>query len=283
MRTGLMITSAYLRATLLGAAALLTSCAGNEADSVVLRAPDTASRLRVAAAAAASGQTDIALSMYGAAAEAAPDNVEAQARFASLLIRAGKPELADQVLSQALGRKPSDPTLLLWLGIHRLETGAAGEALQIFDRLVGDRPHDVAALNGRGIALDLANRHADAQQTYREALQVAPSDLRSANNLAVSLLLDGRPAEARAVLLPLAHGAGVPPRLLNNLAIAQAAAGDVPGAEASLAGRPGAEDIRALATAFGAPPAIAANPPPEPGTSTRAASSAEHRSARPTG
>ena len=201
MRTGRMITSTCLRAALLGAATLLSACAGQDTKSIVVRAPDTASRLRVASAAAASGQTDIALSMYGAAAEAAPDDVEAQARFASLLIRAGKPDLADQVLSRAIGRKPNDPTLLLWVGIHRLETGAAREALQIFDKLIAQRPQNIAALNGRGMALDLANQHADAQQTYRAALQAAPSDMRTANNLAVSLLLDGHPAD-RAGLAP---------------------------------------------------------------------------------
>jgi Flp pilus assembly protein TadD len=249
------------RSAALGLVALLAAC-GHSDDSMVLRKPDLASRLDVAATAAASGQTDLALSMYAAAASAAPDNVEVQTKLARLLLKVGKPEMAGEILTRALGRKPNDPTLLRWSGVVLLETGETNQAAQIFDKVLARNPRDVGALNGRGMALDLADRHDEAQQAYRTALAIAPNDVQTANNLAISLLLADRPTEARDLLQPLAQRPDVPSRVLNNLAIADAASGDLNGSNALLAGRPGADDIRTLATAFGAPSTIA--PPPGP-------------------
>lgn len=243
------------RIAMLGLAAVLAGCGGRHGDDVVVRDPDTASRLRVAGAAAESGQTEIALSMYAAASAAAPDSVEAQSKFAALLLKIGKPDEADQVLTKALARKPNDPVLLRWRGVFLLETGDSAGATQVFDKLLSRNKRDVAAMNGRGMALDLANRHEEAEQVYRMALAIAPNDIQTTNNLAISLLLANRPAAARDLLLPLSQRPDVPARVMNNLAVAQAAAGDLGSSNALLSGRPGADDIRALATAFGAPPA----------------------------
>jgi hypothetical protein len=77
-----MIRRNLRRCGLLLAAGVLAACADEG-----LREPDAASRMRVAASAEASGQMDIALSMYGAAAAGDPNNAEAQARFAAALMR----------------------------------------------------------------------------------------------------------------------------------------------------------------------------------------------------
>ena len=232
---------------------IVASCARHDAGQAVIREPDTASRLHVADTAAAAGQTDIALSMYNAAAAAAPDNVEAQTRLVSLLIKSGQPEVAGQVLSRALVRQPSDPTLLRWLGNLRLETGAAEAALKIFDGLVARKSTNIAALNGRGVALDLLGQHEVAQQTYRTAQTIAPGDVQTANNLAVSFLLSNRPTDARDILVPLSQQPDLPARVLNNLALAQTAAGDTSAADASLAGRAGADDLRIMAATLAGP------------------------------
>ena len=239
-------------ATAATALSLLTGACSSHRDSepVVLREPNTASRLHIADTAAAAGQTDIALSMYAAAAEAAPNDPTLQARLVSMLLVAGKPDVAQQTLSRALARKPNDPTLLRWLGNLRLETGSAEAALQIFDGLIARKSSDVASLNGRGVALDLMGQHDAAQQSYRLAQAVAPGDVQTANNLAVSYLLTDRPAQARDVLLPLMQLTDLPPRVLNNLAIAQAAAGASNGmGPASTTMSP--DDLRTMAASVG--------------------------------
>lgn len=227
-------------------------------DPVVLREPDTASRLRIAETAAAAGQNDIALSMYSAAAEAAPNDSAVQARLASMLIKTGRPELAEQTLTRALARKPNDPILQRWLGNVRLETGSADAALQIFDRLIARKSNDVGSLNGRGIALDLLGQHDAAQQSYRMAQAVAPADIQTANNLAVSYLLTDRPAQARDVLLPLTQLSDLPPRVLNNLAIAQAAAAPANASSTSSSATIPLDDLRTIAASLGSPLALEA-------------------------
>ncbi|MBR0680623.1 tetratricopeptide repeat protein [Roseomonas eburnea] len=201
-------------------AALLAGCASDG-----LRDPDAASRMRIAASAESSGQMDVALSMYGAAAARDPDNVEAQTRFAAALVRAGNHAQAEQVLAAAVQRRPGDRALLVQLGRMRLRNGAAGEALSLFDRVLATDSRSVPALDGRGVALDLMGRHPEAQESYRRAQALDPNAISVANNLGLSLLLDGRPDEARAVLEPLARRADATQRVTANYAIALAATG----------------------------------------------------------
>ena len=240
------------RTTILALLALvpLAGCAGGSSAS--LREPDRESRLRVAAVAEASGQTDIALSIYAAAAAAEPGKAEAQAHFAAALLRAGDTARADEVLSRALSRHPDDPALLNQLGRLRLRTEATEAALSLFDRLLASVPRNASGLDGRGVALDLLGRHAEAQQSYRAALAVAPSSITAGNNLAMSLMLTGRPAEARELLQVLARRSGAPPRVAVNLAVARAAAGEQEGSAALADQMGGGADLDSMLGALAA-------------------------------
>lgn len=224
---------------------LLASLAAGCATTEGVRDPDSASRMRVAASAEASGQMDVALSMYGAAAARDPDNGEAQARFAAALMRAGNRAQAEQVLAAAVQRRPNDRFLLIQLGRMRLQGGAAGEALGMFDRVLASDSRSVPALDGRGVALDLMGRHPEAQESYRRAQAIDPNAISVANNLGLSLLLDGRPEEARAVLEPLARRADATQRVTANYAISLAATGNEAAAR-SVLGDPEA-DLRGVA------------------------------------
>lgn len=225
-------------------AALVVGCAADNGP----RSPDAASRMRVAAVAEAQGQTDVALSMYGAAASREPGNAQAQLRYAGALARAGNINEAEQVLAAGLERNPSDRTLIIQLGRMRLRSGQAGEALTLFDRVLAADSRSTEALDGRGVALDLIGRHPEAQDSYRRAQVLAPNSVSIANNLGLSLLLDNRPDEARAVLEPLARRPDATERVTANYAISLAATGDVAAAR-SLLGEAGG-DIAALGETF---------------------------------
>ena len=233
---------------LVGALALTSACSSRGGNTTTVRDPDNASRLHIAETAAASGQDEIALSMYAAAAAAAPKDVQVQAKLASMLIRVGKPDVAGETLTRALAARPNDPLLLRWLGNLRLEQGFTEAALGIFDGLIARNHEDVAALNGKGVALDLLGRHQAAQQTYRIAQAAAPANVQTANNLAVSLLLDNQPLAAKTLLAPFAQQSNFPERAINNLSIAQAALGDTRTSESSTTSTLNAEDLQALAT-----------------------------------
>ncbi len=235
------------RALALIAAAGLAACAsGGGGSQDTIRAPDAGSRMRVAMAAEASGQPDVAVSMYAAAANASPADMEVQARYASALGRNGRLDEAEQVLVRALARRPRDPTLLVALGKLRVRKGSAAEAVEALDQALAQRPRDIAALNARGVALDLMGRHAEAQQSYRTAQAVDPANIPSSNNLAFSLMLSGQSSEAVAILSALRQRAGAPARVSNNLGIAQAATGDSRASQATLGGRVDGDDLRRI-------------------------------------
>jgi Flp pilus assembly protein TadD len=231
----MMIHDCARFAVLALAASAIVACAPTDG----LREPDAASRMRVAATAEAGGQTDVALSMFGAAAARDLDNAEAQARFAAALMRAGNRTQAEQVLAAAVERRPNDGRLILELAKMRLRSGQAGEALGLFDRVLARDSRNVAALDGRGVALDLMGRHPEAQDSYRRAQAVSPDSVSVANNLGLSLLLDGRADEARAVLEPLARRSDANQRVTANYAISLAATGDEAAARTVL----GSEDV----------------------------------------
>ncbi|MDJ0391274.1 tetratricopeptide repeat protein [Roseomonas sp. E05] len=187
---------------------------------------EIASRLHVAAVAEQSGQGDVALSLYAATAEQAPDRPEAQLRYAHALLDYKQPEQAMEVLRTALQKHADDPGLLAEAGRVRLALGQAEAALATYKALLRKAPRDAAGLNGQGVALDLLGRHGEAQQSYRAAQAASPDNLAAANNLALSTLLDGR-ADAAVALFDTLDQPGVPERVRQNHAIARAVAREV--------------------------------------------------------
>ncbi|MFN7000308.1 MAG: tetratricopeptide repeat protein, partial [Elioraea tepidiphila] len=111
-------------------AVLLSGCA--TAGQQASRAPSAHERLRLAAAAEANNNHEVALSIYRNAAQAEPDNAEVQARFARALADRGLHAEAVLVLEQALARRPRDRTLLLALGRTQLRAHDLRTAGQSF-------------------------------------------------------------------------------------------------------------------------------------------------------
>ncbi|MBU8537358.1 tetratricopeptide repeat protein [Falsiroseomonas tokyonensis] len=214
----------------------LAGCAGAASPGA-----DVSARLRVAAVAEASGQSEIAVSVLSSLAASAPDNTEVQARFARSLIQAGNLAEAEAVLMRTLRARPGDARALRELGRMRLLEGRAAEALDAFRTVLAAAPRDVPSLVGSGVALDLLGRE-EAKASYAAALALEPGNLAAANNLALSLLLADRPAEAVALLGPLARRHDAPERVRNNLAVAEAATAGASGV--ALRGSSGSTSLR---------------------------------------
>ena len=183
-------------------------------------------KLRVAEAAEAGGDADLALSMYLAAAQSAPSDVPLQLRCADALARHGKYQQARQLLVDRLRTNPGQRDLTKGLALIYLVAGDSGHAIELLDRLLAVKPDDPAALTDKGIALDLLRRHGDAQTLYRQALKISPNDPTISNDLALSLMLEGRLREAQEILEPF-RSADAPPRLATNLDILNAANGQI--------------------------------------------------------
>lgn len=241
-----------LKAVLAAAAAcwLLTGCAAvQQGDGQT--SLNAESRLRVAAAAEASGDRDMAVSMYAAAAAEAPGNTPTQLLCAEGLARNGKMEDAAALLSRRLKTSPHDPDVLETLGAIQVLAGQPAQAVQTLAEVLKAKPADVKALANEAIAFDVMRRHELAQRLYRQALSLAPGDPAISNDLALSLMLSGQPEEARRVLAPFRDTEGLPERMRINLGILDAAGGHADEARELLGARIGAADLTTLTQAIG--------------------------------
>jgi len=211
---------------------LLAGCAGTQQDAGGSAGGDVAAQLRVAAAAERSGQMDIALSLYAAAADSNPGNPEVAERYAAVLLAVGEPAQARNALAEARRRNPSNRALAQLEGRTLLETGAAAQALAVFDALLAGAPRDAPAQNGRGVALDMLGRHAEARVAYLAARGADPGNPLWTGNLALSLMLAGCPEAADRLLAAAPRSAATADWLGRLQAMAR---GLVNGTETSLA------------------------------------------------
>jgi Flp pilus assembly protein TadD len=247
-------------------APLLLGCATSGQRSA--GAPTWQDRLRLAAAAEANNNIEVALSIYRNAAQAEPDNAEVQARYARALADRGASAEAVLVLEQALARRPGERTLLLALGRTQLRANDLGGAAGSFERLLAQAPGDPDALNGLGVIADLSGDHAGAQARYREGLARAPRHEALRNNLALSLALAGATGEAARLLETLRGEGNTDVRVRHNLALVSAMAGDAAAARRLAGPELGPmEEQRFVATAAqigmtrGSVPPVPAAPP----------------------
>ena len=230
-----------LRAALCG---MLAACAATPPGPTA--GLDADSRLRVAEAAAASGDHALAVSMYQAAADSAPNDTALQLRCATGLARNGKTGAAKDLLIARLKAHPNDSDLLRGLAAIYVVTGLPSPAIGKLDEALAARPGDADALLDKAVALDLQGRHAQAQALYRQMLARAPDDPVVSNDLAVSLMIEGRTREAQAVLAPFADSDSVPDRVRINLGLIYAANGNAEAARRLLGDRLGEADVQTL-------------------------------------
>jgi Flp pilus assembly protein TadD len=251
-----------LKAVLACAAAcwLLVGCAAQQ-NGGQQGSMNAAERLRLAAAAEASGDRDMAVSMYAAAAAEAPGNTATQLRCAEGLARNGKIEDAAALLSRRLKNDSHDPEVLGTLGALQVLAGQPSQAVQTLSQVLAAKPDDVKALANKAIALDVLRRHDEAQRLYRQALTLVPGDAAISNDLALSLMLSGQPDEARLVLSPFRDVEGLPERMRVNLGILDAADGHPEEARELLGSRIGAADLATLTQAIGKGSGTAATQP----------------------
>ena len=207
---------------------------------------DVEQRLQVADAAAASGDHALALSMYQAAADGAPNDTALQLRCATGLARNGKTGAAKDLLITRLKAHPNDSDLLRGLAAIYVVTGLPSPAINELNQALAARPGDSDALLDKAVALDMQGRHAEAQLLYRQMLARTPDDPVISNDLAVSLMIEGRTREAQAVLAPFADLDAVPDRLRINLGLIYAANGNAEAARRLLGDRLGEADVQTL-------------------------------------
>jgi Flp pilus assembly protein TadD len=231
-----------------GACAALAACTSSDAERQPTLTADA--RLQVAAAADASGDSELAISMYTAAAASEPSNITLQLRCADALARDGKVAQARQLLTERLRTNRGQPDLIRALALIDLMAGQPAQAIAGFDRVLAVSRGDVRALVDKAVALDLQGQHAAAQAIYRQVLATAPNDAATKNDLAVSMMLEGRIRQALEMLAPMRDTDGSPQRLRVNLGILYAATGNIERSRQLLGDRVSDGDLSTLTRAL---------------------------------
>jgi Flp pilus assembly protein TadD len=242
-----LLTRALLSVSV-GACCVLTACASKTAQ----RQPalTTEARLQVAEAADASGDSDLAISMYTAAATNEPSNIALQLRCADALARNGKITQARQMLSERLRSNPRQPDLIRALALIDLVAGQPAQAIAGLDQVLASNPGDVRALVDKAVALDLQGQHGAAQAIYRQVLATTPDDAATRNDLAMSLMMEGRTHQALETLVPMQDADNAPQRLRVNLGILYAATGNAERSRQLLGDRISDDDLSTLTRAL---------------------------------
>jgi Flp pilus assembly protein TadD len=182
--------------------------------------------MRVAAAARNGGDVGNAVSLYKHAAEMEPSNPDPLTALGDTWLGMGNVNDAITAYNAALKLKAHDPGALRGLAKAYLKSGRpdlAGNPLAV---AFLDTPTDPKLLLLIGVADDFIGQHIEAQTRYQQALQIAPTDRALTLNLALSLALSEKFGEAIALLRPIATGPGGTPRERQTLALIYGLNGD---------------------------------------------------------
>jgi Flp pilus assembly protein TadD len=227
---------------------VLAACVSNYPSQHTTLTPEA--RLQVAEAADAAGDSDLAISMYTAAAAENPGNIGLQLRSADALARRGRIGEARDLLADRLRAQPGQPDLTRAVALIDLVAGQLDQAIAGLDQVLAANPGDTRALVDKAVALDLQGQHAAAQSIYRDVLASSPNDAATRNNLALSLMLEGQARQALETLAPMQSVDSSPQRLKINLGILYAANGNTERSRELLGNRVSEAELSALTHAL---------------------------------
>ena len=211
-------------------------------------------RLQVAEAADASGDSELASSMYIQAAVSEPSNIALQMRCADALARYGKLAQARQILTERLRSNPGQPDLTRALALIDLIGGRPEQAIAGLDQVLAANPADRMRLSirrWRWICWDSTPRR---RRSTRKCSRPHPTTRLRRNDLAMSQMLEGRTGEALQTLAPMQDADTSPQRLKVNLGILYAATGDHDRSRQLLGDRVSDSDVEAIARALASSP-----------------------------
>jgi tetratricopeptide (TPR) repeat protein len=129
-----------------------------------------------------------------------PDNTQATAALIHLLVRQGKGEQAEPLLTAALQKHPDDPTLNSQLASLYESQNKADKAIPLVEKLHTSQPQDasIARLLARLYVRD--SQYDKALSLYSALSAASPNDATLLDDQADTLIRMRRPADAEALL-----------------------------------------------------------------------------------
>lgn len=109
--------------------------------------------------------------------ESRPDDALALNRLANLLLKAGDPGGASELLRRAIAVDPAQPAVWFNLGAAEGRLGAVKVAIDAFDQALRIDPHFVQAMFQKAILLERSGDQRSAVVIYRDFLKSAPDEV----------------------------------------------------------------------------------------------------------
>ncbi len=182
--------------------------------------------MRIGAAARAGGDLPNALSVFRRAAATETRNPAPHVAAGNTLVEMGEINEAILAFNAALERAPRDPEALRSLAKAYMLTGRPELAARPLALAFEDTPTDPKLLLLIGVADDFAGQHREAQMRYRQGLELVAGDPALTLNLALSLALTEDYDTAVALLAPLAGAPTASPRERQTMALIYGLKGD---------------------------------------------------------
>jgi tetratricopeptide (TPR) repeat protein len=127
-----------------------------------------------------------------------PGDPATLAILGGLLVEAGRPEAARQVLAPQLRTEHPDPDVLISEGMALAGLGRREQALAVFDRVHRLDPGNALALVDAGTVHLMGGDLSQARAAFSAAIEADPSAAQAHNGLGVVAAREGRPDEAIA-------------------------------------------------------------------------------------
>ncbi|SDD59324.1 tetratricopeptide repeat protein [Paraburkholderia lycopersici] len=187
--------------------------------------------LHVAEAALASGNLDLATTIYMQIVRSHPDSVPGLTGLGDTLYAEGDHTRANVYYDKALSLEPQALPAMTGKARVAIRQRRLDDAIAGYRRVLALSPNDPMAAAGLGTALDMQGHHDEAQSVLRSALQTNPGDPRLETDLGLSLVLGGKPREGVNVLLDVTRFPAAPAEARQNLALAYGMLGNDDAAE----------------------------------------------------
>ncbi len=201
--------------------------------------------LRVAQRLSAQGDLRGALGFYQQVLAAQPDNTDALAGAADILVAAGNPLEATPYYQKLQTLKPDD--LRYQMGLARAFNRAQrpSQAIEIADKAIAAGAQGGMAWTEKGLALDLLGRFKEAQMAYGQALKLSPGNPETLQRMAFSFACIDEYRTALSLLGQIANMPGGKEHVRNALATVYAMSGQTDQAmKIATADAPEGEDVK---------------------------------------
>ena len=162
----------------------------------VQAAPTIDLEMELAAALVIAGQFEEAIATYRSVVRSLPENRKAVRNLSLLFYKLKRLAEANEILSAAVLRWPTDSELHFYLGVVRAELDEKDAAIAAYRRAIEINPEFAEALANLGLLLNGKGLRAEAISIYRQSISLQPNNPEVHCNLGSALSEDGLLDEA---------------------------------------------------------------------------------------